>query len=170
MNDTATPPAAPIFKRKKLLTRPVLKLDVGIVQYIKVESAVYIGKEIQSKRGRPTDNTEAKKEPAHILDCIDLAHNYEPSQIIVNAVLLGVLKDNYPGDTYVGKCFAIEKLNKRPGKDYFPFKVEEIEDPQGETTAPSAGTSPAMASTDAVAHGAGAGAASGKGGIARGPR
>lgn len=147
MNDAVT--SSPVFKRKKLLTRPVLKLEVGITQYVKVESPVYIGKEIQSTRGRPSTD-EKKKEPAHIIDVIDLAHNYEPSQIIVNAVLLGVLKDNYPSDSYVGKCFAIAKLDKRPGKDYFPFKVEEIEDPSGETTPPtvaSASSAPVAAET-----------------------
>lgn len=146
MNDAVT--SSPVFKRKKLLTRPVLKLEVGITQYVKVESPVYIGKEIQSTRGRPSTD-EKKKEPAHIIDVIDLAHNYEPSQIIVNAVLLGVLKDNYPSDSYVGKCFAIAKLDKRPGKDYFPFKVEEIEDPSGETTPPTAASSAPVAAETA---------------------
>lgn len=36
--------------------------------------------------------------------------------------------DAAPGQwTYLGKCFYIEKLPKKPGRDYFPFQIYELQ-------------------------------------------
>lgn len=126
-------------KRKKLLTRPVLKFVTDKARYVKIEGAIYIGKEMKQKDG------DKKKEPAHLADVIDLESG-ELAQIIVNAVPLSVLNENYPNDTYVGKCFSITRQSRQPGKQYDSFKVEEIEDPtppKAETPAPEASKGPA---------------------------
>ncbi len=44
-------------------------------------------------------------------------------------MLKSVLSEEYPEAGYVGKCFAITKQAKQPGRDYNKFKIEEIEDP-----------------------------------------
>jgi len=113
------------FKRKKLLTRPVLKMEQDKPRYIKIEKAMFIGKDIKARNADPD---EKKKEPATIIDAINLETG-EPVQIVANAVLKSVLTEEYPNDGYVGKCFAITKMGRQPGKQYNPFHIEEIEDP-----------------------------------------
>lgn len=112
-------------KRKKLLTRPVLKFEVGKARYIKIETEMHIGKEMKEQAG------EKKKEPATLCNVIDLSTG-EPGQIIVNAVLKSVLSEEYPSGSYVGLCFSITKQARMPGKQYDPFNIEEIEDPNEE--------------------------------------
>lgn len=113
-------------KRKKLLTRPVLKLPEDVSRYIKVEAPMFIGKTIKEKQKEGTDKKQ--KEPATILNVINLEDG-EQAQIVCNAVLKSVLSEEYPNDAYVGKCFSITKQGRAPGKDYNPFHIEEIEDP-----------------------------------------
>jgi hypothetical protein len=50
-------------------------------------------------------------------------------QIIVAAVVLSVLNDDYPNEAYVGRCFEIVKKERVAGKQYFHYGVAEIEDP-----------------------------------------
>jgi len=122
------------FKTKKLLTRPVLKFIVDEPRYVKIESAIYLGKEMKVAPG------EKKKEPAHLADVIDLT-NGELAQIIINAVPMSVLNESYPDNGYVGKCFSITRMSRQPGKDYDRFRVEEIEEPSSEDVKASQGES-----------------------------
>ncbi len=115
----------PQFKRKKLLTRAVLKFIENQANYVKIESAIYLGKEM---KGDVAQDGKKKKEPAHLANVIDLRTG-ELAQIIVSAVVLSVLNEEYPDDGYVDKCFAITKKGKAPGKQYFGYSIEEIEDP-----------------------------------------
>jgi hypothetical protein len=119
-----TTPFTPV--RKKLLTRPVLKWVVDKPNYIKIETAMHIGKDIKSRT--PVDEAK-KKEPATLCNVTNLETG-EPAQIILNAVLKSVLIEEYPNDSYVGKCFAVTKQSRQPGKQYDPFNIEEIEDPK----------------------------------------
>lgn len=116
--------AAPAFvpKRKKLLTRPVLKFVTDEPRYILLQGRIYLGKEMK-QRGE-----EKKKEPAHLCDVVDLSTG-ELAQIIVNAVPMSVLKESYPNNGYVGCSFSITRQSRQNGKSYDPFKVEEIETP-----------------------------------------
>jgi hypothetical protein len=114
---------------KKLLTRPVIKWQVDKTRYFKIENAMHIGKEIKARRN--ADPNEKAKEPATICNVIDL-ENGALAQLIVNAVLKSVLTEEYPNDTYVGKCFAVTKQSRQPGKQYDPFNIEEIEDPNAQ--------------------------------------
>jgi hypothetical protein len=109
-------------KRKRLLTKPLLKYSVGMAVYVLIETAAHIGKEM-----KPGADGK-KKEPATLCDVVDLKTG-EPCQIILNAVVKSVLAEEYPNDSYVGKCFAITKQARVTGKAYDPFSVEEIENP-----------------------------------------
>lgn len=110
------------FKRVKNLTLDILKFVELEPRHIKITGPIHIGKE------QKADEAGKKREPAHLAPCINLDDGSE-CQIIVAAVVLSVLNDEYPSESYVGKCFAITKKNRIPGKQYFPYGVEEIEDP-----------------------------------------
>lgn len=129
MNTPAAAAGASTFVPEvvRVLTRPTIKLEIGTPVYVLIQSRVVIGKEIKSRR--PTDaDKEKKREPAHVADVVNLETG-ELNQLIVSAVVLGVLNDDYPHDAYVGKSFSIKKLDKKAGKDYFPYEVREIKTP-----------------------------------------
>jgi hypothetical protein len=115
-------------KRKKLLTRPVFKLEIDKVRYFKIESPMHIGKDIKSRT--PVDESK-KKEPATLCDVTDLT-NGELGQLIANTIIKGTLEENYPNESYVGLCFSIMKQKRQEGKQYDKFAIEEIEDPTEE--------------------------------------
>lgn len=112
------------FKTLKKLTRPTFKFVIGKAVYVRIDEKVFIGKELKKDASEGGN----KREPAHVANVTNLETG-ELGQIIVSAVVLSVLNDEYPGDTYVGKCFSITKLQKTEGKAYFPYNVDEIEDP-----------------------------------------
>lgn len=113
------------FKRKKLLTVPVLKFKEGETRYVKITEVMHVGKPQKAKEG------EKAKEPATLASCINLEDG-AVCQIIVSAVVKSVLSEEYPNDGYVGKCFAITKQGRNPGKQYNQFDIEEVEDPGDE--------------------------------------
>jgi hypothetical protein len=126
-------------KRKQLLTIPVLKFVQDQPRFVKITDAMHLGKEQPAKDG------EKAKEPATLCNCVNLEDGAE-CQIILSAVVKSVLTDSFPDGSYVGKCFAITKRGRNPGKQYNQFDIEEIEDPsagEGETTATEA-TRPAQ--------------------------
>jgi hypothetical protein len=115
------------FKKVKNLTLDVLKFVENEPRYVKITGPIHLGKE--QKKSRKSDDEDKKdREPAHLAQCINLEDGAE-CQIIVSAVVLSVLTDEYPNDGYVGKCFSITKKSRVAGKQYFPYGVEEIEDP-----------------------------------------
>jgi hypothetical protein len=57
--------------------------------------------------------------------CTDLETGQDV-QVIVATVLRGILTEDYPNDSYVGKGFAITQY-RVPGKDYNHFDVAELE-------------------------------------------
>lgn len=120
------------FKRKRLLTRPVLKMEQDKTRYVKVECAMFVGKDIEKDKAAG----DRKKEPATLVNVINLEDG-TLAQIIVNAVVKSVFHDEYKDDSYVGKCFAITKRGRQPGKQYNPFDIEEIEDPTEKPVEPS---------------------------------
>lgn len=130
-------------KRKRLLTRPVLKYVVDVPNYVLIESAAHIGKEM-----KPGADGK-KKEPATLCNVIDLKTG-EPAQLILNAVVKSVLAEEYPNDSYVGLCFSITKQARVTGKSYDPFSIEEIENPNAGA---STGTQPAGESSAHTAAG-----------------
>lgn len=115
------------YKRVKNLTLDILKFVENETRHVKITGAIHLGKEQKSSKG----DEDKKREPAQLASCINLDDGAE-CQIIVSAVVKSTLEDEYPNETYVGKCFAITKKNRVAGKQYFPYSVEEIEDPNAE--------------------------------------
>lgn len=121
------------FKKIRAVNRPLLKFKTDEPLYVKAEKPMYKGKEIAADKAKEGDK---KKEPAMLLDVIDLTTG-EEAQIILSAVVQSVLKEEYPSDKYVGKCFSMTKKGRAPGKSYDQYTVVEIEveTDKGEETA-----------------------------------
>jgi hypothetical protein len=110
------------YKRVRNLTVDILKFVENEPRYVKITGPIHLGKPQKVEEGK------AAKAPAHLAPCINLDDGSE-CQIIVAAVVLSIMTDDYPNESYVGKCFAIVKKARAEGKAYFPYGVEEIEDP-----------------------------------------
>lgn len=121
----------PEFKVEPLrvVTRPIIKLEEAKPRYLLLEKPMFLGKEIKKSRRNESEPDAKKKEPATLLFATDLESG-EVGQVIVNTVLKGILTEEYPEDTYVGKCFEITKNSRAAGRDYNTFKVIEIKDPR----------------------------------------
>lgn len=110
-------------KIKKLVTLPQLKLLEGGKVYIKPEAAMV--KEADKVR-KDKDGNEVIETGPFTMRVTNLETG-ELMQIVVPAVLHGVLCDNYVGDSYVGKGFQVEVCKKVAGKKYREIKVAELE-------------------------------------------
>jgi hypothetical protein len=117
------PKAKFVPKIIKQVTLPLIKPQIDEPVYIKVTKPMYVGKDVSAREKTPGAK---KKEPATLIDCINIETG-EEAQLIVPSVLKGIFEDEYPNGSYVGKGFQIVKKPKREGKDYFPFLVAEIE-------------------------------------------
>lgn len=107
------------FKVKKHVTLPLFKWENNTPYYYRFDTAIAQGKPIKEKAG------ESKKEPAYLAQVTNL-QNGEQGEIILGTVLRGILDDDYPEESYVGKCF--ELVQKRiTGKNYNSYGVTEIE-------------------------------------------
>lgn len=121
-NTPATEPAPKAGftpKVKKLLTMPLIKPAIDVPVFIKITSAMYVGKKMDSGASKDMD-------PATLVHCINLETG-EPAQIIIPAVLKGIFDDEYPNEAYVQKGFSLTKHAKSSGKKYHPFTVAELE-------------------------------------------
>jgi len=123
-NEKATKPA---FTPKviKQVTMPNLKLEPGVPVYVKVTDPIYDGKERKAKEG------EEQQKPPKIINVINLETG-EANTLVCGAVVVSELDENYEGNSYVGKCFMIEKGKKKEGaggRGYFTYSIAEIEDP-----------------------------------------
>lgn len=105
----------------KVVNRPLLKHEENQVRMIKITGPVFVGKELKGT----TKEGEAKMAPAMLAPVIDLETGREHDYII-GAVFNGVLEDSYPDASYVGKCFAVNKLPAEKGKRYKPVEVLEL--------------------------------------------
>lgn len=117
---------APAFRPKvvRKVTRRVLKLAFDTPVFVKVQKAMYEGKEIKAAAG----TADAQMKPATLLDVVDLTTG-EEVQIVAAAVLVSVLHESYPSDSYVGRCFQLVKRKGADSKRYHLYDVDEIEDP-----------------------------------------
>jgi malate/lactate dehydrogenase len=106
---------------KKQVTLPLLKHEEGQIRYVTIHKAIYEGKEIKNKRGGETEMA-----PATMALVTDL-ETWRQCEYIVNAVFKGIMEDDYPNDSYVGKSFAIHKLEKPKGKRYNALEILEVE-------------------------------------------
>lgn len=112
------------FKRKKLITVPILKLVEDKTIYVRITGPMFLGKE-----EKPKADGEKPKERAMLLPCQNLQENNAECQVIASSVIKGNLIEHYPDGSYAGKCFAFTKRGRNPGKQYNMVDIEEIEDP-----------------------------------------
>lgn len=104
------------FKMKRLVTLPLLKHAAGETRFIQIETAFYVGKQVDEKKGAAT-----------LCTVIDLTTGEEMTYIVA-AVLQKNLEEQYPKDGYVGKSFAVAKYAPPDGKRYSLFNIAEIEE------------------------------------------
>jgi hypothetical protein len=129
-------------KVKRCLTLPLIKPKIDKPYYVMFNEPVKIGKKV-----------DKQKDAAIIATVTDLETS-EIKQLLVPAVLQGILHDDYGApkfgtkgkgepmqeleprlegqepDAYVGRCFAITQHAKQTGKQYHPHTVLEIEKPE----------------------------------------
>lgn len=129
----------PKFKKIRNVTLSVLKQVKDTEYYIKITGPMHLGKEVV---GKPGANGEIKKkEPAHICEVVNLETG-EPHILICPTVFRKELSECYPGDGYVGKCFAIS-FTRIDGKDYNVYTIAEIGEPDADDGADSTDTASA---------------------------
>lgn len=120
---SVTPNGAFVPVIAKVLTLPLLKIKNGAGPvYIKFTAPTFIGKKIKE------DDPKKVKEPPVMANVINLPTG-ELVQIMLGAVLQGILADDYPNDTYVGKGFMIECCEQKrasSGGNYNTYKVAEL--------------------------------------------
>lgn len=110
-------------KLLRKVTRSILKMETNVTVFVKAESALYQGKEVKPKAGQ-----DVEMKAAILLDVVNLTTG-EQQQIVCGSVLVSVLNETYPNDSYKGLCFQITKRAGPAGRRYFVFDVDQIEDP-----------------------------------------
>ena len=118
------------FRKLKSVTRNLFKLSNNKEYYFKIQEPIFLGKKI------------GDKDPAHLANVIDLETG-EEGQIILGAVLVGILNENYPDDAYVSRCFEIVKF-RDAASAYNTYNVSEVADPSedDDTETETADTAP----------------------------
>lgn len=106
------------FVKLRQVTLPALKLVKGTPRYIKTVRAMYLGEKIDG---------DVDRKAATLLHSIDLETG-EEGVVICPSVLVSELNRNYPGDSYVGRCFEVI-ISRRPEKEYNDVSLAEIEAP-----------------------------------------
>lgn len=109
------------FKVKRNITLPLLKLEKNNEYYVKFDGPMFLGKEINPGK----ESSDVRKQAATLANVVNLETG-ELCQIICPLVLQHELNDAYPGEGYVGLCFAIS-LTRPEGKAYNLVQVTEIE-------------------------------------------
>jgi hypothetical protein len=105
------------FKKTRVVTIPTFKLKTGIEYFFKFQTPMELGKEIKnSTMGRAT-----------VLRGLDLETG-ELGIVICRSVLQNELNEQYPGESYVGRCFSVS-LYKVPEKRWTGVNLSEVSDP-----------------------------------------
>ena len=121
-------PQAFVPKLSRILTLPLLKMKEGEPIYVKFTGAVFVGKKIAEDIAAEAAGKQSK-EPPIMANVINLPTG-ELVQIMLGKVLHGILSDEYPADTYVGKGFVIELTEKKRGRsggNYNTYKVADLD-------------------------------------------
>lgn len=122
------------YKVKKNVTLPLLKIKPnGAPAFVRFEEKMHLGKEIRENK------SNKKMEPATLAHVVNIETG-EECEIICPLLLRERLNENYPDDSYVGKCFRIT-LTREEGKKYNLVGLQEIEvDPADFAQVPSGAT------------------------------
>jgi hypothetical protein len=107
------------YRIKKVVTVPQLKFGpIGTALHIEI-----LG-EIHTSKVKPKN---ADEKSAEVVDVLNLDDDRQ-YKLIVPAVVLKNLLDEYPEHSYVGKRFYIERLGKRKSDQrYIDYGIAEIE-------------------------------------------
>lgn len=110
------------FRKVRSVTRPVLKLEVNTEYYLKIEEVFRTEVLTEEQRAK---SKYPESESITLVNVTDLETG-EAMQLVVRTVFSAELIEAYPGDAYVGKCFAV-KMSNADGKRYKVFSIQEIE-------------------------------------------
>lgn len=130
-------------KVMRIVTVPTLTPKAGTTYFLKFLSAA------AESKVRQKDKDGKDQQPAHIAQVVMLETG-EARTLIVNAVLLSILGEEYPSNSYVGKGFQIEAHNAKDGKRYKGFSVAELDLSADEPAAPEAPVVPAAPQSAAM--------------------
>lgn len=131
-----------IFRVKKHVTVPQLKLVTGTPVYVKVLGEIFKAKELTGEAGRKQkDESGNPVAPPDLMRVLNLEDGVE-CEMIVNTVLGTELKDTYPSNGYIGLCFEFQRNARGQGKRYDTFAIAEIEieEPAAASATPVAAT------------------------------
>lgn len=125
VTDTAVSdaPAPVAFKRKGVVTVPVLKIEEGKSYFVHIRDAIKTKtvSEIDPKTGLSSDKE------INIIPVVDLEDG-EIKEIVGGAILVSELKDYKGGNSqYMGLSFEIMKNPAKPGKRAKQWTIYEIE-------------------------------------------
>lgn len=115
-------------KVKKHITLPLLKMAKNQPYYVRFDSAIFQAKELKASRTASTESPAAQRREPPMLAQVTNLETGELCQIICPTILCTELNDNYPGESYKGRCFQIEQ-SRVEGKNYNLVNLTEIEDP-----------------------------------------
>jgi len=113
-------------KVKKIVTRPVLRFEKEKPFYVRVLAAMYTG-------AMPKQRTGSSRAPVApwFVDVTNLDDKSEAT-LPVHPKLKEALEKAYPDEAYVSKCFSITAKTRQRDKQFTPFHIAEIEDPDAE--------------------------------------
>lgn len=109
------------FTSKRRIVLPTVNLRVGEPRLVVFATPMRVSDYVD-----PSAKEGEKQKPATVAECGDPSTG-EQFLLLVPKVLEENIRRAYSGDDYIGRCFLVEKLPKRPGKRYFDFRVEEGE-------------------------------------------
>ncbi len=111
------------------VTLPTLKLVPDVPVYVKILDKIFEAKPQKLKEG---EKEKDQKKPPMLFNVANLETG-EAMQLVAGVVVQNEIVDNYPKDSYVGKCFMIVKGKKKDlagGRGYFTYEIAEIEEPK----------------------------------------
>lgn len=107
----------PQFKITKRVTLPVLQLKPGAGdRFLKIMSPMRLGEKLDDQKGAAT-----------LFEAIDLVTG-EYGNVIPPTIMQKELNKNYPGESYVGKCFSVT-VTRDTARKYNHVFLAEVEEP-----------------------------------------
>ena len=117
------------FRTVRRVTMPSLSLkkegEMYVLKFLDpFHTSTVKGKAIMDKNGKPTGDFE---DPATVCGVVDVLTG-EAFTLLGPTVVIKNLEENYSGDAYVGKTFAITNRGKsKSGQRYVNFDIAEVE-------------------------------------------
>lgn len=114
------------FTRKKSISLPILKFETGSTLFVKILE-IKTKPDIEKKTGKPKiDPQTGEIKNISVAKVIEL-ESMEEYELVLGAVLVSQLEENYEKEAINGKSFEITKIDKKPGKGYYTFQIYELD-------------------------------------------